>query len=170
MFANRTGWFALPYMTKHNNEIHVFEINLFSTITRMHKHLILAVVYDIFLFYASIASNVTNDKPTGCHAARRPIVPPMPPFSNFILYEWICAITLLKITPFRHSCPILIVDFCRLFLLRSLCASSKTPHRVSRSFLFFASTFWATICIVSSLVSSYDGGFSRGRFAAGRSL
>ena len=37
-------------------------------------------------------------------------------------------------------------------------------------FMLFASTFWATNCIVSSLVSSYDGGLSRGGFVAGRSL
>ena len=60
MFANRTGWFALPYVTKHNNEINVFDIYIFSTITRMHKHLILAVLYDIFLLYASIASIAVN--------------------------------------------------------------------------------------------------------------
>ena len=46
-------------------------------------------------------------------------------------------------------------DFYTRFLHRSLSVSSKTSHRVSRSFLFFASTFWATNGIVSSLVSSY---------------
>ena len=85
MFANRTGWFALPYVTKHNNEINVFEIHLFSTFTRMHKHLILAVVYDIFLFYASVASKVATDKPTDGHTACWPIVPPMPAFSIYPL-------------------------------------------------------------------------------------
>ena len=140
MFANRIRWFPLPYMTKHNNEMHVFEIHLFSTInnnnafiTRMHKHLILAVVYCRFLFHASIASKVATENPTGGHGARRPIVPPRPAFSIF----------LLSTTSYI-----------------SLRASSKTSNRVSKYFLFF----------VSSLVSSHDGSFSIGRFAADRSL
>ena len=51
----------------------------------MHTHLTLAVVYDIFLFYASIASKVATDKPIRGHAARRPIVPPIPAFSIYPL-------------------------------------------------------------------------------------
>ena len=77
--------------------------HLLSTITRMHrKHLILAVVYDRFLFHASIASKLASDKPTGGHAARRPISFHQCQHFPLILDEWICGITILKITPSRH--------------------------------------------------------------------
>ena len=74
MFANRTGWFALPYVTKHNNAM-----SLKVIYCQINKNV--AMVYGRFIFHASIASKLTTDKPTCGHAARRPtlyIVPPMP--------------------------------------------------------------------------------------------
>ena len=50
--------------------VYAFESHLFSTINIMpRKVLILAVVYDGFLFHASIAYKLATDKPTGGHAA-----------------------------------------------------------------------------------------------------
>ena len=68
----------------------------------MHrKHLIIAVVYDRFLFHASIESKVATDKPSGGYAARRTISCHQCQHFPFILDEWICGITILKITQFR---------------------------------------------------------------------
>ena len=92
---------SLPYLTKHNNDIHVFEFYLCSTITRMHKHIISAVVYNRFLFHASIAFKVATDKHTGGYAARICLSCHQLPHFPFILCEWICAITMLTLTPFR---------------------------------------------------------------------
>ena len=84
----------------------------------MHtKHLMLAVVYDRFLFHASIASNLATDKPAGSHAARRPISCHQCQHFLFILDEWICDTTILKVTQFR---PIRICALSNCRLLRFL--------------------------------------------------
>ena len=67
----------------------------------MHKHILLAVVYNRFLFHASIAFKVATDKHTGGYAARIGLSCHQLPHFPFILCEWICAIIMLTITPFR---------------------------------------------------------------------
>ena len=79
----------------------------------MHrKHLILAVVYDRFIFHASNSSKLATDKPTGSHAARWPISCHQRQHFPSYLDEWICGITILKLTQFR---PIFALGNCRLF-------------------------------------------------------
>ena len=130
-------------------------------------------------FHTSIASKLATDKPTGSHAARRPILCHQCHNFPFILDEWMNGIIILKNTPFRpeytSSCLATVgfFDLCRRFLHHFLNLtghflefSGRVFYNFSSLFenvLFFASTVLATNCIVSSLVSSYDGGFSRGR-------
>ena len=59
----------------------------------------------IDFFHASIASKLATDKPTGSHAARRPISCHQCSHFPFILDECICGITILKITQFRPIGP-----------------------------------------------------------------
>ena len=127
--VKRTGFVCKPNrvvrftLRDKTHQCDVIKSNLLSTITRMHrKHFILAVVYDIFLFHASIVSKLATDKPTGSHAARRPISCHQCQHFPFILDDWICGITILKITQFRPICTysrlatVGFFDFCRCLL------------------------------------------------------
>ena len=82
----------------------------------MHsKHLILAVVYDRFLFHASIASKSANDKVVMLHVGlyRGTNFP-------FILDERICDIAILKMSAYLYTssswATVGLFDFCRCFL------------------------------------------------------
>ena len=116
---NQVVCFTLRYKTQWD----VIASHLLSTITRMHrKHFIFAVVYDRFLFHAGIASKLATDKPTGGHAARRSISCHQCQHFPFILGDWICGITILKITQFRpiytssRLATVGFFDFCRRIL------------------------------------------------------
>ena len=126
---------------------------------------------DIFICHASIACKLSTNKPAGGHVAR--IVPPLPAKRTaypFILDEWICGITILNIAHSTASSHLLATlgffEFCRSVLHTFL----GFLLIAVRDVLFFTSTFRATNCMVSSLVSSYDGSFSHGRITAVRSL
>ena len=170
-------------MTKHNNDMSL-KGNLLSTITRMHSnHLILAVVCDRFFFMKASHLNwpLTNRPAAMMHvclycatnaiishssSVNAPAASPYSTLHNLGLYTS----SRLETVGFFNLCRRFLHHFLN-FSGHVLQFSERVYQNFSSHFFFliFASSFQATNCIVSSLVSSYDGRFSRGRYAAGRS-
>ena len=123
-----------------------------------------------------VKSKLATDKPNGSHAARMPILCHQCQHLPFILGEWICGITILKITQCRPT-HIFRLGNCRLFLFL------QTLFAPFHKFLVPLLTVLCTR-LLNHLRLIFPGNklhhfltgkfvrwcFSRGRYAAGRSL